>query len=349
MKAYFQKRIFKFKNPAGTSRGILHEKPSWYIYLYDEQKPEIKGIGECSIIPGLSLDDKSNLEDKITRICTKINKEDYDFNRVLHDYPALNFALETAFHDFQAGGTKILHPSKFTEGKEGIPINGLIWMGNFESMSEQVEAKLKNGFKCIKIKIGAINIDEELMILRNLRSRFSANDLELRVDANGAFTYNEANFILQRLAKHEIHSIEQPIMPSQLEDLAKLCENSPVPIALDEELMGKYPYNIKRKLIDLVRPQYLVLKPSMLGGVKEATDWINIANDFDIGWWVTSALESNIGLNAIAQWAYSMEAEMPQGLGTGSLFEQNVDSPLTIQGDKIFYSSNKNWNYEFVY
>lgn len=349
MKAYFQKRSLQFNKPAGTSRGVLLHKPSWFIYLYNEDEPDVKGIGECSIIPGLSHDDESLIEDKLSEVCQLINKEAYDFTKPLHDFPAITFGLETALLDYENSGNKILFPSKFTEGLAGIPTNGLIWMGDLTSMSEQVERKLDEGYRCIKLKIGAIDIDDEFLVLSNLRKQFSSKELELRVDANGAFRFEQAPDILKRLADLEIHSIEQPIMPSQLYEMARLCEETPLPIALDEELIGKHPYHVKRKLVEMLQPQYLVLKPGLLGGFKETTDWINIAEEFDTGWWVTSALESNIGLNAIAQWTYTLDSNMHQGLGTGSLFARNIESPLEIIGSKLFYSGNKKWSLEFVY
>ncbi len=349
MKAYFQKRIFLFKNPAGTSRGVLKSKPSWFIYLYDENQPEIKGIGECSIIPGLSIDNERKIEQKLSEICMLINKGEFDFSNPITDFPAISFGLETALLDYNCSGTKELFPSEFTAGNAGIPINGLIWMGDLTSLQSQVKKKIDEGFKCIKLKIGAISLDEELLVLSNIRKQYSANDLELRVDANGSFGFNEVPDILKKLADLEIHSIEQPIFSSQLYEMAKLCEKPPIPIALDEELLGKYPYDNKRKLVELLKPQYLVLKPSLLGGFKETTEWINIADEFGIGWWITSALESNIGLNAIAQWTYTLNSDMPQGLGTGLLFERNINSPLEIKSAKLFYNDSKVWSYEFVY
>lgn len=348
MKAYFQKRNLNFKKPAGTSRGVLLQKPSWFIFLYDEDNPEIKGIGECSIIPGLSHDDENLIEDKLSEVCQLINKEEYDFTKPLHEFPAITFGLETALLDFENSGSKILFPSEFTDGKDGITTNGLIWMGDLTSMSEQVGQKLNEGYRCIKLKIGAIDLDDEILILSNLRKQFSSKELELRVDANGAFSFEDAPDILRRLADLDIHSIEQPIMPSQLYEMARLCEETPLPIALDEELIGKHPYHVKQKLVEVLQPQFLVLKPGLLGGFKETTDWINIAEEFDVGWWVTSALESNIGLNAIAQWTYTLDSKLPQGLGTGSLFERNIESPLEIIGSKLFYSGNKKWSLEFV-
>jgi o-succinylbenzoate synthase len=348
MKAYFQKRILKFKKPAGTSRGILQTKPTWFIYLYDENNPSFKGIGEVSIIPGLSIEDEQSVELKLSDVCTLINAGKFDFNKPTIDFPAIQFGLETAMLDYKAGGTKILYPSEFTKGREGIKTNGLIWMGSSEDLYEQVEQKLKSGFRCLKMKIGALSLEKELSILKNLRRQFDTDQIELRVDANGAFKFTEAKEVLKRLADLSVHSIEQPILPSQIFEMAELCQDTPVPIALDEELIGKTPYENKQKLIELIKPQYLILKPSLLGGYSGSTDWINIADEFNIGWWVTSALESNIGLNAIAQWVATLKNNMYQGLGLGNLYVRNIDSPLKLVGEKLFYYPDSDWNYEFV-
>jgi O-succinylbenzoate synthase len=349
IKSYFQKRILQFQKPAGTSRGIMLNKPVWYIYLYDDKEPKIKGIGECSIIPGLSIDDESLVEDKLSEVCKNINSGVFKFDKTLTDFPGINFGVETAHLDLQAKGSKILFPSSFTQGVEGIKINGLVWMGSIEQMMEQVNDKIDKGFKCIKLKIGAIGFKDELLIIRNIRQRYGSDELQIRVDANGAFTINDVREKLSRLSELNIHSIEQPIMPSQLEEMAELCALSPVDIALDEELIGKYSLENKRKLIEIIKPQYLVLKPGLLGGFRESTDWINIASEFNVGWWVTSALESNIGLNAIAQWTYTLENNNYQGLGTGNLYVENVGSPLVVKGEKLFYDPQQKWNFEFVY
>jgi o-succinylbenzoate synthase len=347
MKACFQKKILEFKKPAGTSRGILYQKPSWFISLSDTENPLKKGIGECSIIPGLSVDDELQIKSVLTDICNKINTNEFDFVQTLSGFPAIQFALETALLDLQAKESKILFPSEFTKGKAGIPINGLIWMGNTVQMQEQIDAKLEAGFGCIKLKVGAINFEDEIQLLSNIRKRYSRSDIEIRIDANGAFQPDEAFEKLVRLAKLDLHSIEQPIKAGQLEEMAELCRKSPLPIALDEELFVKFPEKNKQKLIEFIRPQYLVLKPSMLGGFKETDKWINIANDLNIAWWITSALESNIGLNAISQWTFHLGVHAPQGLGTGSLYTNNITSPLEIKGDKIVYNSSLPWKFDF--
>ena len=349
MKAYFQKRILRFRKPAGTSRGIMLRKPLWYLYFYEETEPQVKGIGECSIIPGLSIDDDTKVEEKLSEICKQINSGEYDFSKQLYDFPGINFAIETALHDLNANGTKVLFPSDFTDGKAGIPINGLVWMDSKEKMLQQVKEKIELGFHCIKLKIGAIDLDDELSILRYIRENYSQDELEIRVDANGNIDLNDVRNVLKKLAELGVHSIEQPIIPSQIEEMAELCRNTAIPIALDEELLGKYPFENKRRLIEIIRPQYLVLKPGLLGGFNETTEWINIANEFSIDWWITSALESNIGLNAISQWTYTLGNSRYHGLGTGSLYHENVGCPLYVNGEKIFYNPLQKWNFEFVY
>lgn len=349
IKAFFKKRDLIFKKPAGTSRGVLYKKPSWYIFIQDDEQPNRTGIGECSVIPGLSIDKEDEIEARLSDICRDINQGFSDLNYSDPKFPAIAFGLETALLDYSKGGNRELYPSDFTEGRQGILINGLIWMGEYSSMQKQVEKKLEEGYKCIKLKIGAIDFEEEYKILSGIRKTFAASELELRVDANGAFKAGQAKEILKRLAELEIHSIEQPIKASQLREMARICENSPVPVALDEELLGVYPYSKKAELIEEIKPQYIVLKPGLLGGFKQTEEWIDIANAHNIKWWITSALESNIGLNAIAQWTYTIKSDMPQGLGTGSLFEQNVNSPLKISSAKLFYQPDKKWSYEFVY
>jgi len=349
MKAYFQKRIFEFNNPAGTSRGILTHKPSWYIYLYDENAPQIKGVGEVSIIPGLSYDNEFEIESELARVCAKINAEAYNFKRPNIEFPAIRFGLEVALADYYANGSKLLYDTSFTQGETGIGTNGLIWMGNSSEMFNQIKNKIDKGFRCLKMKIGAISFTDELELLKGIRKEFSPKELELRVDANGAFTFNEAKENLKILSEFTIHSIEQPILPNQLDEMAELCSTQSLPIALDEELIGKHAVDVKRKLVEIIKPQYLILKPGLLGGLKACDEWIEIANSNNIGWWATSALESNIGLNAIAQWVSTFDIKMYQGLGLGNLYKQNVDAPLELRGEKLFYNPKRNWSYEFVY
>lgn len=327
----------------------MKDKPVWYLFLYDDKLSQVTGIGEYSFIPGLSVDVGEKINEKLTETCDLINKGEYDFEKPVYGFPGLNFALETAILDLKSNGTKVLFPSEFTNGKKGIPVNGLIWMASPENMLEQVEDKINKGFRCIKLKIGAIGFKDELSIIRNIRRRFTSNELEIRVDANGAYNTLSVFDVLEMLAELQVHSVEQPIMPSQIDEMALLCKNSPVPIALDEELLGICPFENKRKLIETIRPHYLVLKPGLLGGFQETGEWIKIAAEFNAGWWVTSALESNIGLNAISQWTYTLENNMYQGLGTGSLYSSNIGSPLEVHGEELYYNVHKKWNYEFIY
>ncbi len=341
LNAEFIRRDLKFINPAGTSRGVLLEKPSWYLKI---SKGDQYGIGECSIIPGLSIDPMDQIEDKLTYICQHINQvSDWDLKKVLSDFPALQFCVETALLDLGNKTNQLLYPSGFTNGIQSIEINGLIWMGDKETMLSQIEDKLVQGFHCIKLKIGAIKWEEELSLLKYIRQHFSKDRVELRVDANGGFTAEEAPQILEELKQLDIHSIEQPIMANQRGEMKVLCANTPTPIALDEELIGISDIEEKKTLLEEVNPQFIILKPSLLGGFKEAEEWIQLAEERNIGWWATSALESNIGLSAIAQWTATLNSDMPQGLGTGALFHNNISSPLYLKGDQLFYGK-EGWN-----
>lgn len=346
--ATFVKKTLKFKKAAGTSRGTLFEKPSWYIVLKDSANPNKQGIGECSIIPGLSIDNLKEIERCLTNVCTKISKGGEIKYPELAHFPAVAFGLETALQDLNCGAKQILYESEFTKGNEGILINGLIWMGSIDYILQQIEKKISEGFHCLKMKIGALGFKQELQVLKDLRTVYPASQLELRVDANGAFKAIEAPEILEKLAPLQIHSIEQPIAAGQWKEMTDLCRNSPVPIALDEELIPILKKEAREGLLQEIKPQYIILKPSLLGGVKQSEEWIALAEEQNIGYWLTSALESNIGLNAIAQWAYRLKPSMPQGLGTGALFVNNIVSPLYLKGEKLFYDSRKEWNFEFV-
>ena len=335
MKASWTKRTLNLKQPAGTSRGVIKSRDVWYITLCENG---ITGIGECAPLRGLSLDNFDQIESKLEEVCANPKLFINDLSS-LKDFPSIRFGLEMACFDLKNGGGQNYYGSF-----DSIEINGLIWMGNPDFMMGQVEQKLDEGWTCIKLKIGALDFDSELDILRSIRSRFSRDELELRVDINGAFTENDVREKLNRLAEFDLHSIEQPIQPGQWDLLAELCESSPIPIALDEELIPLINDAERIEMLENVNPQYLVLKPSLLGGFSETKKWIRMAKERNIGWWITSALESNIGLNAIAQWTAKMKPDGFQGLGTGQLFTNNIPSPLTVKSGKISTDQSKIWN-----
>ncbi len=343
LRAYFKPCTFRFIKPGGTSRGILTERKSWFLAIHQSGRPEIKGIGECAPLKGLSIDDRPDFPEMLQEVCDNISDIPYWMSEGLNDFPSIKFGLESALLDFYNSGKRILYPSAFTGGSDSIQINGLIWMGDFKNMKQQAENKIAEGFRCIKMKIGAIEFDKELDLLKFIRDKYSENEIELRVDANGAFPPNEAMEKLEQLSKFKLHSIEQPIRQGQWNEMAEICRKSPVPIALDEELIGIKTKPERRRLLYELKPQYIILKPSLAGGFSASLEWINLAKEQNTGWWITSALESNIGLNAIAQWTYTLGNPMPQGLGTGQLYENNADSPLCLQGDRLFFKQETGW------
>ena len=339
------KHILNFKEPVQTSRGILAIKKTWYILLHD-YFIGYTGIGECSIIPGLSIDDRSDYEQKLAEVCGDINSGMPIEMLDLDQFPSIAFALEVALADLACNThpQNILFPSEFTDGKIGIPINGLVWMGNRQFMEKQIKEKLNKGFDTIKLKVGSLDFDAELDIIRNIRKQFLPGDVTIRLDANGAFTPENAMDKLNRFSEFSIHSIEQPIRQGQSEIMAALCRTSPIPIALDEELIGVVALKEKEELLKAINPQYIILKPSLIGGFASTSEWISIAGRFDIDWWVTSALEGNIGLNAIAQWTFTLKNPMPQGLGTGQIYSNNIKSPLSVSDGKLLYLPGKKWD-----
>ncbi|MBO5988269.1 MAG: o-succinylbenzoate synthase [Paludibacteraceae bacterium] len=341
LNASFSKYSLLFKSPSGTSRGVLTEKETYFVRMMDDAKPDEIGVGECAVFRGLSADDVPDYEKVLDDACWNFDVYKDDFRERFKKYPSIVMGLETALADLQNGGRQMPFPSDFTKGKGEIVINGLVWMGDRDFMMKQIEDKLAAGFSCIKMKIGAINFDDELNLLASVRERFSADKVTLRVDANGAFSADEAMEKLGRLASLEIHSIEQPIKAGQTEALAQICKMSPLPIALDEELIGIFERDEKARLLDVVKPQFLVLKPSLHGGFCGSEEWIELAKERGIGWWITSALESNVGLNAIAQWTYKFNVAIPQGLGTGQLFTNNVPSKLSLCGDRLKFDPHK--------
>ena len=345
LNARIVKHSLNFKVPGKTSRGVLTQKECYFIILHDTVSNQ-SGIGECSTLPNLSLDHKPEYNSKITAVCQLINGGTEPMAIDLADFPSIVFGLEIALADLSAKSKdqNILFPSDFTAGTQGIPINGLVWMGSREYMEQQINEKLAQGFDTIKIKVGALDLATELDILRNLRKQFSSDTITIRLDANGAFEKENALEILDQFAPFDIHSIEQPIRQGQSEVMATLCRNSPIPIALDEELIGRFSLTEKEELLQFINPAYLILKPSLIGGFKVSESWISLAGKQQIGWWVTSALESNIGLNAIAQWTYLLNNPMPQGLGTGQVYTNNIQSPLTISEGKLFYDHAHSWD-----
>ena len=329
-------RILHFKQPAGTSRGTYTTRKVWYIYLSTTEYPERVGVGECAPLPKLSCDDLPDYEQILCNACRCLEQTGELDTEALRDYPSILFGLETALRHYETQSWA-LWDTPFSRGETGIPINGLIWMGDFDRMLQQIEVKMQSGYRCIKLKIGAINFEEELALLKHIRAHYSAREIELRVDANGAFSPIDAMEKLNRLAELELHSIEQPIRAGQWEEMARLTADTPLPIALDEELIGCNTPEGKQDLLTSVRPQYIILKPSLHGGISGGNEWIAEAEKQHIGWWITSALESNIGLNAIAQWCATFRSPLPQGLGTGLLFTDNIELPLEIRKDCLWF------------
>lgn len=342
MQATYHKYILNFKRPSGTSRGVLTTKETWFLILSDDIHT---GIGECGILRSLSIDDRPDYEDKLKWVCNNIHLGPEMLWQELQEFPSLQFGVEMAFRSFSSNDPFILFPSEFTRGNVGIPINGLVWMGEKAYMKQQIVKKIEEGFTCIKLKIGAIDFDAEIDLLKYIRSEFSPEMIEIRLDANGAFSADEALEKLQNLSRYEIHSIEQPIKQGQWSQMAKLCSSSPIPIALDEELIGIFSPLEKNELLREIRPQYIIFKPSLIGGFKGTHEWIGLAEKMGIGWWVTSALESNIGLNAISQWTFTTRSSMPQGLGTGGLYTNNISSPLFVEKGTIQYDPATRWEF----
>lgn len=341
MKAIYKKYILNFKRPSGTSRGVLTEKETWFIIIKHNDK---KGIGECGILRSLSIDDRDDYEEKLKWTCENIHLGVEELWDKLIEFPSIQFGVEMAFKSLEADDPFVLFPSELTKGEKNIAINGLVWMGDEAYMKEQIDAKLEQGFDCIKLKIGAIDFDKELSLLAFIRENFTPKQIEIRVDANGAFDKTDSLNKLTQLSKYQLHSIEQPIKQKQENAMADLCKITPLPIALDEELIGVFGYENKRELLQKIKPQYIILKPSLVGGFKGSYEWIEIAEELGIGWWVTSALESNVGLNAIAQWTFTLGNPMPQGLGTGGLYTNNFDCPLEVKNGQLTYNKELDWN-----
>ncbi|HCO66405.1 MAG TPA: o-succinylbenzoate synthase [Dysgonomonas sp.] len=328
-----------FKRPAKTSRGQYIDHQIWYVKISDVSNPHNWGIGECAPLPDLSCDFDEDYEGNLRKFCKELEAKGTLDIKALRPYPSILFGLETALLHLNAKSFR-LYNTPFSNGEQGITINGLIWMGNSDYMLEQIESKIEQGFRCIKLKIGAINFQKELSLLKHIRKHFSAGEITLRVDANGAFSPVEALEKLKRLSELDLHSIEQPIKAEKWSEMARLCEVTPLPIALDEELIGVHEADKKKELLNIISPQYIILKPTLHGGISGCAEWIELAEKQDIGWWITSALESNIGLNAIAQWCSTFDTNLPQGLGTGALYTNNIQMPLYIEKDQLWFDPN---------
>ncbi|MBQ9232200.1 MAG: o-succinylbenzoate synthase [Prevotella sp.] len=338
MKIEIEERTLHFKQPAGTSRGVYTERRIWLVTMTDGERI---GVGECAPLPQLSCDDIPNYAEVLRHFCDEVERTGEIDTDSMRDYPSMLFGLETAWQTLTAN-SQMLFDTPFSRGEEGIPINGLVWMGTYEEMRQRIEQKLEQGFHCVKLKIGAIDFEAELELLKKIRERFGPREVELRVDANGAFPYEEALYKLELLSQYALHSIEQPIKAGQWANMAELCRESPLRIALDEELIGVNDPDQKRQMLNIIRPAYIILKPSLHGGMTGVREWVETASDMGIGSWITSALESNIGLNAIAQLAsdiYGPAIRMPQGLGTGQLFTDNIPMPLEIRGDRLWVTT----------
>lgn len=337
--AKYSKYNLQFRNPAITSRATMLEKETYFIKIWDDTNPEIYGVGECAIFRGLSADDDANYEAHLKHTCDNIHQ--ISPNEI--EQSSIRFGVETALNDLINKGQRIIFNSNWLDGYNPITINGLVWMGNQSEMLNRIIEKIEAGFSCIKLKIGGIDFNKEVKLLSFIRGSFSADDLQIRLDANGAFTPENALECLDKLSKYSIHSIEQPIKQGQWNAMAEICKKSPIPIALDEELIGINEFSRKEEMLLTIKPHYIILKPSLCGGFLGSNEWIELANKESIGWWVTSALESNIGLNAIAQWVATLNTKMPQGLGTGNLYVNNIPSPICQVDDVLTFDKSLSW------
>lgn len=337
LKADWRRYDLVFKKKSKTSRAEMTQKETFFIRVFDDSNPRIRGYGEAALFRGLSADDTPDYERLLNFCCENVN--DIKLSQIPSS--SIRFGFETALADLSSGGN--MKPFNHADDWR-IKINGLVWMADKESMTRQASEKIDAGFNCVKLKIGGIDFEQEIEIIKNLRKRFPSSLLEIRLDANGAFSPTDAMPKLERLSRFDIHSIEQPIKQRQPEAMAMICKNSPIPIALDEELIGIMPGHGKRQLLDFIKPSYIILKPSLCGGFVEADNWIEVAEKAGIGWWATSALESDIGLNAIARWVSLKKSEMPQGLGTGQLYTNNVKSPLSLTNDLLTSDSSVKWD-----
>ena len=332
----------------GTSKGPITARTVWYLIVWHRDRPEVQGIGEAALFPGHSKEFPADVRTKLLELCADTSNWEQRLRTDLIDVPSVRFAVEQCLRDLEAGGSKMLFPSEFTLGRQVIPINGLVWMGDKATMKQRIREQIDGGYSTVKMKIGAIGIEDELTLLKNVRAEYKAADLTLRVDANGAFSAQQAPEVLKRLADLQVHSIEQPVAPGPYEVMTELCAAPPLPIALDEDLIGANTHDAKVDLLDNVRPQYIVIKPSLVGGWAAAQEWIDLAKARNIGWWITSALESSIGLNAIAQFTATLNVTLAQGLGTGKVYENNLPSPLLAEKGFLRYRPEAEWNLSWL-
>ena len=345
MNVRYRKYVLNFKQPSGTSRGVLRQKETFFIEMSEGKR---YGIGECGLFRGLSVDDVPHFEEQLAKVCSTLERG-VDASPLYTDFPSIRMGVEMALKSFASDDSFQLYETPFSKGKQPISINGLVWMGTIDFMRQQVFDKIEAGYDCIKLKIGALDFDVECQLLAEIRERYSPAAVTLRVDANGAFRPEEALQKLEKLSQYGLHSIEQPIAAGQVKAMQKLCALTPIPIALDEELIGVLDATEQTALLDEIHPQYIILKPSLLGGFSASEDWIKLAEARNIGWWITSALESNIGLNAIAQWTATQDTSMPQGLGTGGLFTNNIQSPLVADKGVLSYENALEWDIKNIY
>ena len=330
----------RFKTPARTSRSVMNSRLVYFVVARSSKLPGITGWGEIAPLDGLSPEGPEFHEAMRQLSGQYIPLTSMD---PLSKYPSVQFGLETALLDLNNGGNHVWFRGPFSQGESSIPINGLIWMGDQEFMLSQIRKKLSKNYPCLKLKIGGIDFHTEVDLLKVIRGEFSHHDLELRLDANGSFHPDEAEEKLKILSAFDIHSIEQPIPAGHHQQMAALCRREIIPIALDEELIGIKNMEQKENLLNTIRPQYIIFKPSLIGGLSETESYIELCNSKGIKWWVTSALESNVGLNILAQFCDHLGENMVQGLGTGKLFKNNIQSPLREEKGKIFIDYSAQW------
>lgn len=330
LRATWEAYSLNFVFEARTSRAVMHKKDTYFVRLWDDAQPDVTAVGECALFRGLSREDDAGYEQRLGDACADPRAA------LLSADSSIRFGFEGAFAALERARGVAVADTPWERGEVGIPINGLVWMGDKELMLNRIKEKLDQGFRCLKLKIGGIDFDDEIELIKMIRRRFPADSLELRLDANGAFGTENVMHRLEQLSKYQIHSIEQPVMAGQYDLMAKVCSESPIQVALDEELIGVTTNDFKEQLLGYVRPAYIILKPSLCGGLREADSWIDCAGKMGIGWWATSALESNVGLEEIARWLSRKDISMPQGLGTGQLYDNNVGNEMKIIGDKLF-------------